>query len=103
MWTHKSKTLTQTAHRTDHVTRQFIITQWTVRPAVTQVVTMETRCGRSTSKQSWTLQVLTALFVLVIHTVVHGIAPCVDRQTVVVLARTAIVRVRTGICIIHWT
>jgi hypothetical protein len=87
--THKGQTLTVTGKRTGSVTQQLVIPLWTLRPAVTQVVAMETHAGRSAPIITWAFDVITADLVLASKTVLDPVTPEVDRQAVHVLTRTA--------------
>jgi hypothetical protein len=86
--THKGQTLTVTGRRTGGVTQQLVIPLWTLRPAVTQVVAMETHTGRSAAVVPTTRDVITADLVLTSRTVLDPVTPEVDWQTIHRLART---------------
>jgi hypothetical protein len=89
LMTHKGQTLTVTGRRTGGVTQQLVIPLWTLRPAVTQVVAMETHTGRSAAVVTRTRDVITADLVLTSRTVLDPVTPEVDRQAVHALTRTA--------------
>ena len=91
--------MTQTLYRTGHVTQQLVIMLWTVGPAITQVVSVQTNRAVEAAVKTRTCHVFTRFLVLVVHAVVSTIAPSVDRETVVV-TRTAVVGLRTFII---WT
>ena len=90
-----------TACGTRDITQQLVIVPWTVAPAVTHLVNVETGRGRSASEESWTRQVLTAIFILVTHTVVHPVAACEHRETVLEISRTLKMSVWTGLIGAH--
>jgi hypothetical protein len=87
--THKGQTLTVTSRRTGGVTQQLIIPLWTLRPAVTQVVAMETHIGRFAPIITWAFDVITADLVLASKTVFDPVTPEIHWQTIHCLARTA--------------
>ena len=100
--TYEGVTLTQTTFRTDPVTHQFIFPLWTLTPAVTQMMGMDTDLRSSTLIETSTRCSVTVLFVFSIDTVRKPIAPSVDRQTVQPLRHTAIVTVRTLLLVLHY-
>jgi hypothetical protein len=77
-----------TGRRTGGVTQQLVIPLWTLRPAVTQLVAMETHTGRSAAVVTRTRDVITGDLVLTSRTVLDPVTPEVDRQAVHVLTRT---------------
>jgi hypothetical protein len=86
--THKGQTLTVTGRRTGGVTQQLVIPLWTLRPAVTHVVAMETNAGRSAPIMTWAFDVITADLVLAPRAVLDPVTPEVHWQTIHRLART---------------
>jgi hypothetical protein len=56
--------------------------QRTLRPAVTQVVKVDTHRGALTAVEAWTHDVLTVPLIFVAQTVVEAIAASVDRETI---------------------
>jgi hypothetical protein len=100
--THKGQTLTVTGSRTGGVTQQLVIPLWTLRPAVTHVVAMETHAGRSAPIITWAFDVITADLVLASKTILDPITPEVDRQAVHMLTRTKEVGLWTrGVSRVH--
>ena len=77
--TGKRQPLTQTAHRTGHVTQPFIITLWTLPPAITHMIYVQTHWRSTTPEKSWTFCTLTALFILPVDAVIISITTSVGR------------------------
>ena len=94
--------MTLALQRTLEITQELIIKQWTVKPAITQVVAVQTRSGLSAPEVSWTRQIITVFFVQVVHTVVYSIAACVDRQAVSESTRTLVMAIRTRLIKRHF-
>jgi hypothetical protein len=72
-----------------------------LRPAVTHVIHMQTHAGVPAAVEAWTLDVLTAMLVLPIHTVVEAIAARVHWQTGGVSVGTSVVSAWTEMTVIE--
>ena len=88
-------TLAVARTRANIVAHKFVIKMWTLSPAITKLITVDTHYGILTLIKPRTHQTLTTLFILPIDTVVIAVAPRVDWQTVEPLLSAAVVTRRT--------